>query len=93
MSKPNIDNDRVIYDDAIAIVSPRGIITFNTLQDPIVNIKEAIEQMRRQLKNTSTILLQNSSKYRYWAVLLHNNKYSKIPEIKSRVLKYASFCK
>lgn len=49
--------------------------------------------MRRQLKNTNTIILPNSSKYRYWAVLLHNNKYSKISEIKSRVLKYAPNCK
>lgn len=67
--------------------------TFETLQDPLVNIKVATEQMRRQLKNTNEILLPNSSKYRYWAVALENNKFSKIPEIKARVLKYAPECK
>lgn len=67
--------------------------TFEKLKDPVLNIKVAAETMRRQLKNTNTILLDNSSKNRYWAVALHGNKYSKIPEIKARVLKHAPSCK
>lgn len=66
--------------------------TFESLKDPLINISVATEQMRRQLKNTNEIFLPNSSKYRYWAVALKNNKFNKIPEIKMRVLKHAPGC-
>lgn len=66
---------------------------FETLKGPLMNIKCATEQMRRQLSKTGEILLHNSSPQRYWAVLLEGNKYTKIPEIKARVLKYAPICK
>lgn len=65
--------------------------TFETLKNPLVNIDVALEQMRRQLKNTNTIFLPNSSKYRYWAVMLMNNKYSKINEILALVKKNTGF--
>lgn len=55
--------------------------TFESLQDPIMGIDVSLEQMRRQLKNTNTIFLANSSKYRYWAVALIGNKHSKIDQI------------
>lgn len=65
--------------------------TFETLKDPLVNIDVALEQMRRQLRNANTIFLPNSSPYRYWAVLLMDNKYSKINEILALVKKNANF--
>lgn len=66
---------------------------FQTLQDPIVNIKVATEQMRRQIKNTNQLILPNSSKYRYWAIILRNNRYNEIESVKARVLKNAKECK
>lgn len=65
--------------------------SYETLKDPIMNIKVAMEQMRRQLTNTQTIFLDNSSKYRYWAVALIGNKYTQVNNIIARVKKYASF--
>jgi len=61
--------------------------SFEELSTPLPNIDLAMALMKRQLLKTQTIALQNSSKYRYWAVLLHGNKYSKIPQIKARILK------
>ncbi len=55
--------------------------TFETLQLPQVNISVALIQMDKQIKNTGLIFLPNNSKYRYWAVLLKGNKYSKIDQI------------
>lgn len=67
--------------------------SFESLKDPLVNITVATEQMRRQIDKCGAIFLDNKSKCRYWAVALHSNKFSKIPEIKARVLKYAPECK
>ena len=39
-------NDRGIYDDAIAIVSPRGIITFNANTDP-ARFKKGIANLNK----------------------------------------------
>lgn len=66
---------------------------FDTLQDPIVNIKVAVEQFKRQITKTGLFYLPNSSPQRYYATILVGNKYSKISEINSRVLKYAPACK
>lgn len=63
------------------------------LHDPVMNIKVATEQMRRQLKNTNEIILPNSSPPRYWAIILENNRYQKIAEVKKHVLIYAPECK
>jgi hypothetical protein len=63
------------------------------LKDPVKNINVALYQLNTQIKNTGLFILPNTSKYRYWAVLLSGNRYSKIPEIKARVLKYAPACK
>lgn len=67
--------------------------TYKDLLDPLKNIKVAGEQYRRQLKNENKLILHNSSKYRYWAVALDGNKYSHVPEILARVIKYAPACK
>lgn len=67
--------------------------SFESLKDPLVNIKCATEQMRRQIAKTGKVLLPNSSPQRYWAVLLEGNKYSKIPDIKARVLTNSPACK
>jgi len=63
---------------------------YEALKDPLKNIEVATEQMRRQIGNAKLIFLPNASKYRYWAVALIGNKYSKIAEIKSRILKNVS---
>lgn len=67
--------------------------TFEGLKNPLVNIQCATEQMRKQLVKERLLLLPNSSDMRYWAVILKGNKYSQIPAIKDRVLKYAPSCK
>jgi len=60
---------------------------YDQLLEPVPNIKLATEIMRRQLKNYGLLILPNSSKGRYWAVILDGNKYSKIPEIIARMKK------
>lgn len=65
---------------------------YKCLQDPLMNIKVAHHQMMKQLSREGKIMLANSSKNRYWATILVGNKYSVIPQIKARILKYASFC-
>lgn len=55
--------------------------TYKQLQDPINNIKFAFEIMNRQLSKRSKIMLDNTDKMKYWAVILKGNKYSKIPQI------------
>lgn len=67
--------------------------TFETLKDPLINIKVATEQMRRQIKNTNEIILPNSSKHRYWAIILRNNRFNQIAKVKERVLKNVPSCK
>lgn len=66
---------------------------YKALKNPITNINVAVEQMRKQIVNTGLFILPNTSKYRYWAVLLSGNKFSKVNEIISRVNKYAPECK
>jgi len=63
------------------------------LKDPIKNINVAMYQFNTQIKNTGLFILPNSSKYRYWAVALDGNKYSKVASIIERVLKNAPNCK
>lgn len=62
------------------------------LKDPVKNIKVAMNQFHRQIKNTNLVLLHKTNKYRYWAVILKDGKYEKIDEIKARVKKQAPFC-
>ena len=59
--------------------------SYDELLTPLANIHLATVLMRRQLKNTQTIVLDNSSKLRYWAILLSGNRYQKINEIITRV--------
>lgn len=70
-----------------------GATTFESLQDPIMNIRAVSETFKRQINNCGEFILPNTSKCRYFATILEGNKYSKIPEIKARVLKYAPSCK
>lgn len=63
------------------------------LKDPVKNINVAMYQFNTQVKNTGLFILPNTSKYRYWAIILSGNRYSKIPEVLARVLKHAPFCK
>ena len=62
------------------------------LLDPIMNIKVATEQMRKQLNVEGLLYLDNKSIMRYWATILKNNKYSQIPDINARVKKYSPAC-
>jgi hypothetical protein len=57
------------------------------------NARLSLTAMRRQLmKADHKIVLPNSSKYRYWAVLLQGNRYNKIAEIKVWMKKYVPLC-
>jgi hypothetical protein len=62
------------------------------LQDPQMNIKVSMEQLRKQVAGTGLFMVPNDSKYRYWSTTTVGNKYSKISELKASVHKYASFC-
>ena len=66
--------------------------TYDELLTPLPNIHLATVLMKRQLKNTATIALDNSSKFRYWAVALLRNKFSKVNEIAARVQKNVPGC-
>lgn len=70
-----------------------GATTVESLKDPLMNIKTAAEIFRRQINNCGEFILPNSSKCRYFAVLLRGNRYEKIADIKKRVLKNAPSCK
>jgi hypothetical protein len=67
--------------------------TYEQLKETKPNILLSFEILRRQIKNTKTFMLDVSHPRIYWAIILKNGKYQKIPEIKARVLKYAPFCK
>jgi uncharacterized protein (TIGR02594 family) len=60
--------------------------SFEDLQDPLKNIDVALEQMRKQLALRDKLFLDNSDSMRYWATLLIGNKYSKIAQIRERVI-------
>lgn len=66
--------------------------SFSELNTAIPNIDLANTIMTTQIKNCGKMILPNSSKCRYWAVLLDGNKYSKVEAILSRVKKQAPFC-
>lgn len=66
---------------------------YKALKNPITNINVAVEQMRKQIVNTGLFILPNTSKYRYWAIILDGNKYNQIPKVIERVNKYAPECK
>jgi hypothetical protein len=67
--------------------------TYDELLTPLPNIHLATVLMKRQLKNTGMIALDNSSKFRYWAILLQKNRYEKIKEIAARVQENVQECK
>lgn len=58
--------------------------SFDDLLDPIKNMRLGIRVMKRQLKRTQRVILDNKDKMRYWAVILDGNKYSKVSEILSK---------
>lgn len=55
------------------------------------NLHLAIAILQRQIKKAGLVILDNSSKYRYWAVLLDGNKYSKVSSITAMTQKLP-FC-
>lgn len=67
--------------------------TYDELLTPEPNIHLATVLMKRQIKNTGLIFLPNSSKFRYWAVILVGNQYSKIDKIRERIAKNTGWCK
>ena len=67
--------------------------SYEDLKKPIPNIRVAMEQMKRQMKNRNKFLLDKSDSMRYWAIILKNGKYQKIKEIAARVQKQVPACK
>ena len=66
--------------------------SFNELLKPFPNIHLAHIIMKRQIENCGKLILPNSSKCRYWAVILDGNKYSKVDQILLRTKSNANFC-
>jgi len=66
--------------------------SYDELLTPEPNMKLANAIMVRQINRNKKILLDNSSKDRYWAVLLVGNKYSEIKNIIERVQNKTGFC-
>lgn len=64
---------------------------FEQLLTPYRNLHLGFEIMAIQIQKTGLVILPNSSKYRYWAVILDGNKYSKVTQI-SAMTKKLSFC-
>ena len=67
--------------------------SFEQLNTALPNIHLANVIMTTQIKNCGKLILENSSKCRYWAVILDGNKYSKASQIIARTQSNASFCK
>lgn len=67
--------------------------TYEQLKTPLPNIELAGIIMKKQIANCGKIILPNSSKCRYWAVILDGNKYSKAAQIIARTQAKAPFCK
>jgi hypothetical protein len=67
--------------------------TYDELTTAEPNIDLAMVLMKRQLERNKLYILPNSAKDRYWAVILDGNRFSKIPQIKQRVIDAAPFCK
>jgi hypothetical protein len=61
--------------------------TFKELQKPIPNLDLTISILKRQIEKTGLLILNNDSKYRYWAILLEGNRYSKVETILSTIRK------
>lgn len=78
-----------LYQVSVVDKANREVTKYNydQLLTAIPNIDLATTIMGRQLKNYGLLILPNSSKGRYWAVILDGNKYSKIHEIISRMKK------
>ncbi len=78
-----------LYQVSVVDKANREVTKYNydQLLTAIPNIDLATTIMGRQLKNYGLLILPNSSKGRYWAVILDGNKYSKIPEIIARMKK------
>lgn len=63
--------------------------TYDELLTPIPNIRLAHAVMIRQIQKFRKIALNNTDKGRYWAVILHGNRFSKINEIRARMAQKA----
>lgn len=60
------------------------VYKYDDLLKPIENLDLSLKIMERQIKTTGKIILLNSDKMRYWAVLLDGNKYSKVDKITAK---------
>lgn len=63
--------------------------TFDQLLTAVPNLDLGVKIIKRQLRSRGKFILDNSDKMRYFAVLLDNNKYSKVPQITANVRKAA----
>lgn len=64
---------------------------YDDLLQPKPNLHLALKILERQVKSTGLVILPNSHKMRYWAVLLDGNKYSKVTQITAKT-KALGFC-
>lgn len=93
-TKTNKDTWSVgLYQMSVVDVSSRNLkVSYQMLKDPIHNINVSMEQLKIQITKTNLFILPNSSKYKYWAIILDGNKYQKIQHVLNRVKKSAPFC-
>lgn len=71
----------------------KRLYSFEQLQTAEANIDLSLSVMRRQISRSGgLIVLPNSHKLRYWAVLLDGNKYSRVNEISKDVRKRLPIC-
>jgi len=59
--------------------------------DPVTNINCAVKVLSSQVKRTGKILLKRNERP-YWAVIITDGRYSKIPQIKNRIEKSILNC-
>lgn len=65
---------------------------YRELKNPHVNILVSLVQVKKQIKFAGKFFLNNWDRMKYWATMLHWNRYNKIKEIKARVAKHAPAC-
>lgn len=70
-----------VVDQSWAKPRDKAKYTYEELLTPIPNIDLTIAIFKRQIDKEGLVFLKNSSKYRYWAVILEGGKYSKIAAI------------
>ncbi len=74
-----------VVDQDWAKPSGKDRYSYDELLTPIPNLDLTLAILFRQISRTGLLILPNSSKYRYWAVLLSGGRYEKIDEITGAV--------